>query len=201
MKIGVLGAGAIGCYLGGKLIAAGHEVVLVGRLGDEIRESGLKLTDFAGDRVELAGHQVSYVGEPAPLAEVDAVFVTVKSLATEDAARPLASILTRSTPIVRFQNGVSNVSRPRSMLPGHPILAGMVPFNVARTAPGHFHNGTSGGPAAAACRSDVDDSGRSPRGAAHSSSAMMLAMISSSVGRFVHSFTRAGWRVQPIPIP
>jgi 2-dehydropantoate 2-reductase len=29
-------------------------------------------------------------------------------------------------------------------LPAHPILAGMVPFNVARTAPGRFHNGTSG---------------------------------------------------------
>ena len=42
MKIGILGAGAIGCYLGGKLIAAGHEVVLVGRLGDEIRASGRK---------------------------------------------------------------------------------------------------------------------------------------------------------------
>ncbi|MFS8071494.1 MAG: 2-dehydropantoate 2-reductase N-terminal domain-containing protein [Byssovorax sp.] len=47
MKIGILGAGAIGCYLGGKLIAAGHEVVLVGRLGDEIRANGLELTDYA----------------------------------------------------------------------------------------------------------------------------------------------------------
>jgi 2-dehydropantoate 2-reductase len=144
MKIGILGAGAIGCFLGGKLIAAGHEVVLVGRLGDEIRESGLELTDYAGGRVKLAADQVRYVAEPAALVEVSAVFVAVKSLATEDAARPLSSILARPTPIVSFQNGVSNPSRLRAVLPGHPVLAGMVPFNVARTAPGHYHNGTSG---------------------------------------------------------
>ena len=144
MKIGILGAGAIGCYLGGKLIAAGHDVVLVGRLGDEIRANGLALTDYAGSHVELTAGQVHYVAEADALADVEAVFVTVKSQATEDAARPLAAILARPTPIVSFQNGVSNPGRLRGVLPGHPILAGMVPFNVARTAPGRFHNGTSG---------------------------------------------------------
>lgn len=144
MKVGILGAGAIGCFLGGKLIAAGHDVVLVGRLGDEIFANGLLLTDYAGGRVKLAGNQVHYVAEPAQLSEVEAVVVTVKSMATEDAARPLASILARPTPIISFQNGVSNPSRLRALLPGHPVLAGMVPFNVARTAPGCFHNGTSG---------------------------------------------------------
>jgi 2-dehydropantoate 2-reductase len=144
MKIGILGAGAIGCYLGGKLIAAGHDVVLVGRLGDEIRESGLELTDYAGGRVKLAPSRVVYVADPAPLADAGAVLVTVKSLATEDAARPLASILAPGAPVVSFQNGVSNPRRLRAVLPGRPVLAGMVPFNVARTAPGHFHNGTSG---------------------------------------------------------
>jgi 2-dehydropantoate 2-reductase len=144
MKIGVLGAGAIGCYLGGKLIAAGHDVVLVGRLGDEIRANGLELTDYAGARVTLAGDQVRYVAEPGPLRDVEVVLVTVKSMATEDAARPLASILARRTLIVSFQNGVSNPRCLRRVLPENPVLAGMVPFNVARTAPGRFHNGTSG---------------------------------------------------------
>ncbi|MEP7125297.1 MAG: 2-dehydropantoate 2-reductase [Byssovorax sp.] len=144
MKIGILGAGAIGCYLGGKLVAAGHDVVLVGRLGDEIRAHGLELTDYAGGHVKLAPTQIRYESEASALAGVEAVFVTVKSQATEDAARPLAAILARPTPIVSFQNGVSNPERLRAVLPAHPILAGMVPFNVARTAPGRFHNGTSG---------------------------------------------------------
>ena len=144
MKIGILGAGAIGCYLGGKLIAAGHDVVLVGRLGEEVRASGLELTDYAGGRVTLAASQVRYVDEPDALAEAEAVLLTVKSLATEEAARPLATILAPTVPIVSFQNGVSNPARLRSELPGRPVLAGMVPFNVAHTGPGRFHNGTSG---------------------------------------------------------
>jgi 2-dehydropantoate 2-reductase len=144
VKIGVLGAGAIGCFLGGRLIAAWHDVVLVGRLGGEIRESGLELTDYAGGRVVLAPDRVRYVDEPGPLAGVSIVLVTVKSAATGEAARPLASILAQPTPIVSFQNGVSNARRLRAALPGHPVLAGMVPFNVARTGPGRFHSGTSG---------------------------------------------------------
>ena len=93
MKIGILGAGAIGCFLGGKLIAAGHDVVLVGRLGDEIRANGLQLTDYTGARVKLSGSQVHYVAEPALLGEVEAVVVAVKSMATEDAARPPGTIV------------------------------------------------------------------------------------------------------------
>ncbi|MFS8071493.1 MAG: 2-dehydropantoate 2-reductase [Byssovorax sp.] len=94
--------------------------------------------------MKLAAGQVRYVDEPSALAGVAAIFVTVKSQATEEAARPLAAILARPVPIVSFQNGVSNPSRLRAALPGYPILAGMVPFNVARTGPGCFHNGTSG---------------------------------------------------------
>jgi 2-dehydropantoate 2-reductase len=142
VRVGVLGAGAIGCYLGGKLAAAGHEVVFVGRLGAEIAGRGLELTDYTGARVRV--DPVRYVGEPGPLADAEVVLVTVKSMATEEAARPLAGILRDRATVVSFQNGVSNAARLRTVLPGHDVLAGMVPFNVARTGPGAFHNGTSG---------------------------------------------------------
>ena len=144
MKIGILGAGAIGCFLGGRLIAAGHDVVLVGRLGEEIEASGLTLTDHGGGRVRLEPLQIRYFAEPTVLARMEVILVTVKSPATQGAARPLTSILARPIPIVSFQNGVSNPARLRSVLSGFPVLPGMVPFNVARTGPGEFHNGTSG---------------------------------------------------------
>ena len=62
MRVGILGAGSIGCYLGGRLIAAGQEVVLVGRLAREVKEHGLTLTDYTGARVALpphCGHAIS----------------------------------------------------------------------------------------------------------------------------------------------
>jgi 2-dehydropantoate 2-reductase len=45
LKILVIGAGAIGCFVGGRLAAAGHEVTLVGRpaLMGKIAAAGLCL--------------------------------------------------------------------------------------------------------------------------------------------------------------
>lgn len=144
MKIGILGAGAIGCFVGGRLISAGHDVTMVGRLGEEIAKHGLLLTDYAGGREAIPSEKIRYFADVAVLAGVEVVLVTVKSMATESAAAPLAPILAKGTTVVSLQNGVSNAARLREVLPEMRVLAGMVPFNVARPAPGHFHNGTSG---------------------------------------------------------
>jgi len=50
VTIMVYGAGSVGCYVGGRLAATGADVVLVGRqrLGAEIAEHGLRLTDWQG---------------------------------------------------------------------------------------------------------------------------------------------------------
>ena len=134
MKVGVFGAGSIGCYLGGRLAAAGQDVVFVGRLG--LRS--LTLTDYQGERIELS--DIRYGTDAHALADRDVVLVTVKSTATANAAQELAKI--KPTIVVSFQNGVGNVEVLRAA--GLKVLAGMVPFNVLHKGDGHFHNGTSG---------------------------------------------------------
>ena len=144
MRVGILGAGSIGCYLGGRLIAAGQEVVLVGRLTREVKEHGLTLTDYTGARVALPPQKVKYVDEVQALAGCDAILVTVKSTATLEAGTALAPVVRPQAVIVSFQNGVGNADCLRAVLPGRTVLAGMVPFNVVRKDGGQFHNGTSG---------------------------------------------------------
>jgi 2-dehydropantoate 2-reductase len=144
VKFGVLGAGAIGAYLGGRLAAAGEDVALVGRLGAEVREHGLTLTDLKGERVSLRPDEVVYRAEPQTLVDRDVVIVAVKSMDTEAAARPLTAILAKPTVVVSFQNGVANPETLRRTLPGHAVLAGMVPFNVLREPKAHFRLATSG---------------------------------------------------------
>ncbi len=63
----VFGAGAVGCYLGGRLAAAGTPVTLVGRvrIGDAIRVNGLTLTDRRGYRATLAPAEVAFSTDPA----------------------------------------------------------------------------------------------------------------------------------------
>jgi 2-dehydropantoate 2-reductase len=136
MKVGVMGAGAIGCYLGGRLHAAGVPVVLVGRLQAEIA-GGMRLTDYRGFDQTV---KVEMADTPAALADCDVVLVTVKGGDTASVGAQL--VLRKDARVVSFQNGVNNPEVLRGILP-QKVLAGMVPFNVLRK-PGHFHQGTSG---------------------------------------------------------
>ncbi|MBB5939668.1 2-dehydropantoate 2-reductase [Streptomyces zagrosensis] len=148
-KIAVMGAGSIGCHLGGSLAGAA-DVTLIGRPAamDALREHGLSLTG-GGRRVLRVGSSggpadVRLATRPDAAAGADFVLVTVKSAATADAARLLAPQLTPGTVVVSFQNGLRNTQILDSALDGHPVLAGMVPYNVLRTSPGAFHQGSGG---------------------------------------------------------
>lgn len=147
----VMGAGAIGCYLGGCLQASGVPVTFVGRprVLDELRRHGLHLTDLDG-RDQTVGAEDLVLHEAVPPdARPCWVLLAVKSSATEAAARELAAALPPGMPVVSMQNGVSNAAVAQAAAPGLQAIAGMVPFNVARLGAGHFHRGTDGALAAA----------------------------------------------------
>jgi 2-dehydropantoate 2-reductase len=146
LRIGVMGAGSIGCYLGGRLQAAGIDTVLVGRpaLRDEVAAHGLRVTDYTGYDRTLRPDQVTFATEPSALRGARVVLVTVKVVATESAGREIAPYLDPSAVVVSFQNGVRNADILRAALPKNRVLAGMVPFNVLRKEGAAFHRGTSG---------------------------------------------------------
>ncbi len=142
----VMGAGAVGCYLGGSLQAAGVPVVLVGRprVLDGLRANGLHLSDLDGRAQHLDSGALSlYTELPSGLVPA-LVLLTVKSGATLDAAARLAAAVPEGTPVLSMQNGLSNARFGAEAAPGLRWLAGMVPFNVAELAPGRYHRGTSG---------------------------------------------------------
>ncbi|MGU7775793.1 2-dehydropantoate 2-reductase [Burkholderia sp. MR1-5-21] len=145
-RICVLGAGAVGCYLGGRLAAAGQDVRLIGRarIGDAIRAHGLTLSDLHGYRARVAPADVAFDIDDAAAGDAQLVLVTVKSAATPDVAVQLARVLRPGTLVISFQNGVRNTDTLRTALPQATVLAGMVPFNVIERGPGAFHQGSSG---------------------------------------------------------
>ena len=80
-----------------------------------------------------------------PLASPPAlVLLAVKSGATAEAAAQLGATLPAGTPVVSMQNGLSNTATAQAAAPALRVLAGMVPFNIAELAPGHYHRGTVG---------------------------------------------------------
>lgn len=142
--IGVMGAGSIGCYVGGKIAATGTRTILVGRprLAAEIAEHGLSVQDL--DAPARGVESVAYVTDPAALADADLVLVAVKSGQTEEAAKTLAAILRPDAIVASLQNGLGNADRLRAHLGPRRVLPGIVEYNVVSRGGGLFHRTMDG---------------------------------------------------------
>jgi 2-dehydropantoate 2-reductase len=145
-RICIFGAGSIGCYVGGRLAAAGARVSFVGRerLAKEIAEHGLRVSDYLGAEMRLKPGDVDYRADAAVAGDADIILVTVKSGATTEAGKTLAGLAKPKAVVISFQNGIGNDEVLRAALPDGIVLAGMVPFNVIQRGEGHFHQGTEG---------------------------------------------------------
>jgi 2-dehydropantoate 2-reductase len=145
-RIVVAGAGAIGCFVGGLLAAAGRDVTLLvrPRVADRIRAHGLELTDLDGMKQTIAADALHLVQDPACLAQADVVLVTVKSRDTAGIGAEIARHTPQGAQVVSLQNGVTNAAALREVLPGYDVRAGMVPFNVVPMPGAGFHRATDG---------------------------------------------------------
>jgi len=104
MKICVFGAGAIGGFLGARLIRAGLDVTLIARGAhlDAIREKGLHMIED-GETYTVEGRAV---GTPLEAGPQDVVFSTVKSHSAYEAAQTMAPMLGPDTVVVTAMNGI-----------------------------------------------------------------------------------------------
>lgn len=155
ITVAVFGAGAIGCWLGGRLASGGARVTLIGRprVLDELA-GGLTVSELDGPphtlRVLATGaasidapHLYTTI-DPAVAATAAITIVSVKSAQTAEAGATLARVLPEGAVVVSMQNGVRNADVLRAALPGRIVLAGMVPWNVVRSGPGAYHRSSSG---------------------------------------------------------
>ena len=145
-KYGIFGAGNIGCYVGGKLAAAGIPTTMVGRepLMAEARANGITLKDVNGNESCVMPSAFSAGEGPELLADAETVFVCVKSTGTPEAAKILRSTLPFRCVVISLQNGLRNTAVLREGLFGRTVLGGMVSFNVVRRPGPGFHQATSG---------------------------------------------------------
>lgn len=146
-KVVILGAGSIGCFVGGSWQAAGLDVRFIGRPGfaKAIDEHGLTLSDYSGWRVAIPPNEIAYRCEPDALAEAEIIALCVKSNATTDAVRQIAEHGRDGALVISLQNGVSNVDvLERELGDRFIVVRGMVSYNVAYLGEGCFHKGVAG---------------------------------------------------------
>lgn len=143
MKIAVLGAGALGCALGGALAQAGNDVVLINRNRahvEAIRANGLRLHQPDGERSVAVRAET----DCSALDPVDLVVVLVKSFHTAEAIRAATPLVGADTVVLSLQNGLGHEDILADAVGRERVVAGKTYVGGVMLAPGHIVSGTVG---------------------------------------------------------
>jgi 2-dehydropantoate 2-reductase len=145
VRIGVVGAGAIGLTLAAGLAPA-HDVVVLVRRGEvaaAIARDGVTVIapgDIAPDGEVAPGVETRVAlgasADPRALADREAVIVAVKSHATRAALAPLRGVLPPHALVVSVQNGLDNDLAAREALPGARFVSGSTTQGAIALGPG-----------------------------------------------------------------
>lgn len=139
MRIGIIGAGAIGSVVGGLLTRAGRDVTLIDQWPEHVeamKRHGLRLSGTSGEhRVPVRAlhiHELQAVREP-----FDAAFIAVKGYDTEWAtALGLPYLREPEGVVVGFQNGV-NDDRIAAVAGRERTLGCVITIAAGLYEPGH----------------------------------------------------------------
>ncbi|RJG46248.1 2-dehydropantoate 2-reductase [Mesorhizobium sp. DCY119] len=131
MRILVVGAGGIGGYFGGRLLAAGRDVTFLVRPGRmrQLREMGLVIKSPTGD-LELPNPPI--VIAEALKVRFDLVLLSCKAYDLEDAIQSFAPAVREGTAIVPLLNGMRHLDMleakfdPQAVLGGQCVISAML---------------------------------------------------------------------------
>ena len=140
-RVAVMGAGAVGSYLGSRLAAAQSEVHLVarGRHLAALREKGLTL--ITPDGVSTAS--VWATDDPTTIGPVDVVLFCVKSYDTEAAIEQLPPLVGPQTAVISIQNGIENEAKIAAAIGAEHVLGAATYILAAIESPGVVRSGSA----------------------------------------------------------
>jgi 2-dehydropantoate 2-reductase len=140
MRIVVLGAGALGSFIGG-MLARSNEVILVCRAAHaaEINRNGLRIV--GATRALAKPKAITGIsGLKAP----DLLLVTVKAYDTEDAVRGARKLIGPRTTVLSLQNGITTLDRLAECVPGGHLIGGWTSHGATLGKPGIVRHAGSG---------------------------------------------------------
>ncbi len=123
MKICVLGAGSLGCAIGGTLAEGGNEVWLVNRSAERvaaIAQHGLVMRTLDRERTV----KVRATTDCAQVGAVDLVILLVKSFHTREAMKNAAPLIAKHTVVLSLQNGLGHEEVLTDYVPISQIMLG-----------------------------------------------------------------------------
>lgn len=154
MKLLIVGAGAIGSLIGGRLALAGENVTLVGRpwLREAIAAHGLTIVT-SGEartvgtlRVATSVEEAWQVGaSSASGPPYDLVILTMKAYAVAAAIAELGAVAATPPPILTFQNGVGSEEIVAERFGPESVIAGTITTPVEVAGPARITTVNKGG--------------------------------------------------------
>ena len=143
MRVLIIGAGAIGSFLGARLSLAGHEVALVGRpeLVQAAAANGLTLIEPGGTRCARGVSVFEHLGAAmAATKSFDLSLVTVKAYDTAGVVAELRALGDRRLPdagcLLTLQNGIGNEEMLAEAVGPDRVISGALDTPVSIPAPG-----------------------------------------------------------------
>jgi 2-dehydropantoate 2-reductase len=136
MRIAILGAGAMGSLLGGRLAAGSHEAWLLDLRRDHIdavRARGL-LIERDGGREVVHPRATT---DPAEIGPVELVVIFVKAFQTESALGTIDLLLGPETLVLSLQNGLGNLETIAARVGADRVVAGVTYEGARLAGPGH----------------------------------------------------------------
>jgi 2-dehydropantoate 2-reductase len=143
LKICVLGAGALGCAIGGLLAEAGSEVSLVTRNAAHVaamNRDGLRLVENGQERSVSVRAATDCVG----LETMDLVIVLVKSFQTAQAIDGARAIVAPGTVVLSLQNGLGHEDILAEAVGRERVMAGKTYVGGVLLEPGRIVVGAAG---------------------------------------------------------
>lgn len=142
-KIAVIGAGAVGCYYGGKLAQAGGNVHFLMRSDlAAVKQNGLTIHSPDGNFHLDPVHAYATTEEIGPC---DLVVIAVKTTSNAVLEKLIPPLLKENTALLTLQNGLGNEEFLAQRFGEKRIMGGLCFVCLNRTAPGvieHYGYGT-----------------------------------------------------------
>ncbi len=138
MRVGIIGAGALGLYYGALLQRAGHDLhFLLRRDFKAISQTGLQITSPKGDfhLARIHGYRNSLEIGP-----VDLILVGLKTYANEHLVELVRPLVAAETTILTLQNGLGNEDILAEAFGDERIVGGVAFLCCNRGEPGIVHH-------------------------------------------------------------
>ena len=139
MRILMVGAGALGGFVGACLTRAGEELILLESNPARARllnDAGLIITQTGKEEVSVPVRVVTSVADLAPF---DLIFIAVKTYQTAEAVRAVQGVAGPATWFLSMQNGIGNAEAIAGLVGAERVLCGVTYHSIQHAGPARLN--------------------------------------------------------------